>query len=531
MKSLHILLLLLLSGAVAPNSFAETKTSALSEKDIPQSYRTGVVRKLSLQEALKLAITQNLDIAIAEENTEISTFQLKSAKGDFEPLLSANYNRSQGTRPPFNTNEGPLGSSIENIDDIWNLSISKRFQTATQLTLSAGITRNESNSQNSIGVANDNSTNNLVFGSSLFAEIRQPLLRGFSFDLDVPRAQILRAEFTSDNAALEQKSSLMRITVETIRAYWDLFEQISAYKVQKTSLELALKQDQVTKKQIDAGLRAPSDALGSQSVVSSRQLALVSAEAAIQTSANELRRILNLPLDQWKRPLVTSDVPDFTDDTASKKELKENALANRPEIAQFKNRAASNQLDLRLVKNERLPTVDLQANLGTNGLDPSFGTSFSQAADANTRRWGVGVVLSWAPLGQKARADIQVTKRNQANLKRETERFLVTLHQEVESASIQLSAAGKSVVAAKAFLDIAEKSLNAEERKFVNGTSSNFVVGQRQEELAGARQAYLRALVGYQNAKANAERTEGLVLERNNIVTTIKKSAEQSSHL
>ena len=180
---------------------------------------------------------------------------------------------------------------------------------------------------------------------------------------------------------------------------------------------------------------------------------------------------------------------------------------------------------------DSLPTVDLQANLGTNGLDPSFGTSFSQAADANTRRWGVGVVLSWAPLGQKARADIQVTKRNQANLKRETERFLVTLHQEVESASIQLSAAGKSVVAAKAFLDIAEKSLNAEERKFVNGTSSNFVVGQRQEELAGARQAYLRALVGYQNAKANAERTEGLVLERNNIVTTIKKSAEQSSHL
>ena len=67
--------------------------------------------------------------------------------------------------------------------------------------------------------------------------------------------------------------------------------------------------------------------------------------------------------------------------------------------------------------------------------------------------------------------------------------------------------------AAARFRELAAKSLDVEQRKFMNGTSSNFVVAQRQEDLAGAQVAELTAVLEHTKASAAVAKATGELLE------------------
>ena len=61
------------------------------------------------------------------------------------------------------------------------------------------------------------------------------------------------------------------------------------------------------------------------------------------------------------------------------------------------------------------------------------------------------------------------------------------------------------------------ESLEVEERKFLVGTSSNFVVAQRQEELANAQLSELTAVLGHKKATAALLRATGKLLDERHI--------------
>jgi outer membrane protein TolC len=80
----------------------------------------------------------------------------------------------------------------------------------------------------------------------------------------------------------------------------------------------------------------------------------------------------------------------------------------------------------------------------------------------------------------------------------------------IQTAERQLHASAK-------FRDLAERSLDVEQRRFINSLSSNFLVAQRQAELAQARLAELEALIQHERASSDLQLATGELLEAHHL--------------
>jgi len=77
----------------------------------------------------------------------------------------------------------------------------------------------------------------------------------------------------------------------------------------------------------------------------------------------------------------------------------------------------------------------------------------------------------------------------------------------------QLEQAKLTIVAGKESLDLANKTMAAEQRKYDLGSSTIFFVLEAQTEVATAQQTLLQAEVGYQLALATVDHATGELLE------------------
>lgn len=91
---------------------------------------------------------------------------------------------------------------------------------------------------------------------------------------------------------------------------------------------------------------------------------------------------------------------------------------------------------------------------------------------------------------------------------------------EVRDAVREIDTNAKRVHALRLARELAEKRLEAEEKKLDVGLTTNYFVLQYQEELANARSLELKAVVDYNLAWAKLEKALGTSLEKRNIKMT-----------
>jgi len=84
---------------------------------------------------------------------------------------------------------------------------------------------------------------------------------------------------------------------------------------------------------------------------------------------------------------------------------------------------------------------------------------------------------------------------------------------DVSNAVHQLEQAELSIAAGKDALDLARKTMAAEQRKYELGSSTIFLVLEAQTELAAAEQSLIQAEVGYQIAVAGIDHATGKLLQ------------------
>ena len=84
---------------------------------------------------------------------------------------------------------------------------------------------------------------------------------------------------------------------------------------------------------------------------------------------------------------------------------------------------------------------------------------------------------------------------------------------DVRNAVHQLEQAKLSIAASKEALDLAQKTMAAEQRKYQLGSGTIFFVLEAQTELAAAQQTLLQSEVGYQMAIAAVDHATGELLE------------------
>ena len=417
-----------------------------------------------------------------------------------------------------------------------------------------------------VGFNNSRATSNVPFNtysplvnSSLRVQLTQHLLQGFGFPANTRFIHIARnnRELTDVAFRLQIIDSVDQI--ENI--YWDLVYAYENARVQNESLAFAQKTLSDTKKQVEIGSLAPIETVRAQSTVAQDQQLVTTAQTNLQLEQllmkNALTRTLKDPTLATAEviPTSTMEIP-AEEQVAPTEDLINEALRHRAELVETRIDLNSRDYSNKAVRSSLLPTLDLfayyagsglggsqnPANLCANqspdqlllgfcaGQNPNTGTTaippvtsvsisgtWNQLVNSTAPDKGVGLQLN-IPIRNRAAQALQIRSEleyRQAEMRQQQIENQVGI--EVRNAQYTVQQNRASVDSAKAALDLARQSLDAEQKKYQFGTSTTTLVLQYQSQLATAESTLVNATVAYEKSRIELDRATGTLLDHNGI--------------
>jgi outer membrane protein TolC len=201
------------------------------------------------------------------------------------------------------------------------------------------------------------------------------------------------------------------------------------------------------------------------------------------------------------------------------------ALAERTDLQQQRKSLEATDVNIRYFRNQLLPALNVEAGYGLTGqggttwdydqttwpfvlrntTKRNYQSVLSQMLGNDYHNWSVGVTLSY-PLGRSsAEAGLARARVSRSQSELQMQNTEMSVAYQVREIARQLNTNRKRVDATRASRELAEKKLEAEQKKFAAGMSTNFQVIQAQRDLASARNSELQALLDYNRSQVDFE--------------------------
>jgi outer membrane protein TolC len=514
---------------------APAQTSTVQGMPEQAAAPTGPVRRMSVEEAVNMALDQNLNLRAARLDPQIQDLGVAQARAAFAPNLFSTITTSSAESPSGSF----LAGSAETLTDDQFLS-----NMGVRQSLPWGGGNYQVSWAGSRTETTRFTSRNPELRSNLDAQIVQPLLRNFR--IDPLRQQVLLNNKQREIADVQLRQAVAQTTRNVRNSYWDLVAAIANHNVQQQSLELARESLRNNRTRVEVGTMAPIDIVEAEAEVARNEEAVIVSEAAIRTAEDRLRALIADPgtTDFWSmrieptdQPIMAPPRPIDVDAAVS------NAVQNRTDILQTRKQLESADLNIRYYSNQRLPDINLEASyglIGSGGTEYEFGQggfpppivgqqnrSFSSVLGDVFRNqfpsWTFGVTIGY-PIGQSqaeanlARARLQNTQ-GQTSL-RNLELQVTTA---VRDSARQVNTNLKRVQATQVARQLAEQRLQAEQKKFNVGMSTTFIVFQAQRELTAARNAELRAIIDYNRSIVDFEAIQLIPLNGGGSVNVLQQ--------
>lgn len=402
-----------LAHQVPPPSFGNTPRIETMLKD-------GRIR-LSLSDAVALALENNLDLAIARFNLSIADTDIVRSKAglsirgvatglvqgtpgggvggfgtgapgaggtssgaggagggasglvqstlgvganidSFDPQISGGLNIEHATFPQSSTILTGVPSLQQN-SAVANFNYSQGFGTGTLMSVSFN---------------NDRITNNSLFSilspqldSSFRLTLRQHLLAGFGFGANLRFIRIANNNREISDVAFRSQVIFTVSQIQNI--YWDLVNAYEDVKVKERSLELAEKTLSDDREQVRIGAIAPIEVMKAESQESTANQDLLLSQNELQLQEllikNAITRDLSDPVlaSAAVVPTDTMSIPEHEAVTPLQ-DLIADAHAHRPELAEARIDLTNRDISRKAAANAMKPQLDLIAWYGTYGL-------------------------------------------------------------------------------------------------------------------------------------------------------------------
>jgi outer membrane protein TolC len=487
---------------------------------------------LTLDEAVALALERNLDIAVQRLDPQLQDIAIASARTAYSPALTSTISQQGTTIAPTNQLQISQGGGGVN-----NRTLTYNGGFLQSLPWGGGLVSASFNN-NRLATNSNNAFYNPAFQSVWQAVFVQPLLRDFR--IDSPRRQIQVSQINRDISDVQLRALITNTASNVRNAYWDYVFANEAVEVAKQSLELANKLVQDNQTRVEVGTMAPIDVVQAQAEAATRRQELVSAESIKRTTELNLKRLIVSGTDDvnWRASLVPADRPEFRPEPVDIEAAIRRALAERTDLNVARKTVQANDVTLGYLRNQTLPTLDLQVNYGVQGVGgdrferQNTGLLGSQVtnvvpgglSDALTSlfqnrypRWTVGLNITY-PLGTSSQDTSVARARVQLNqVQAELRQIELQVATEVTNAAIQVSNTSEAVQASQAARELSERRLDAEQSKFEVGMQTNYFVVQAQRDLADARINELRTVLNYRKAQVELERLQQTTLQSSNI--------------
>lgn len=472
---------------------------------------------LSLDDAIRLALENNTDIRVDEQQVQTARDALERALSPFDPTFSGSFD---STRTHQNEYSQLLGGppTLNSLSQTTDLQFSQALETGT--TFETDFSSGKSTSNSGFFFFSP------AFFTSLQFTVTQPLLKGRG--LFVNRAPIVVAQRGLGKSRATFEAEINDVLLKVIQDYWNVVQARENLTVQRESLDEAQKSYDHDKHALELGALPPLDIYRSESQVASRRVSVIQSEYMVKRQEDQLRRDLGADIDPNVRGLELNltDAPDPAGElmsidipTALKK-----AFAYRPEIDSMKQQLVADDVNVRLARNGLEPDLSLHGNYITTGLNSNiangsfeagnYGSAIGQMFGFGFPTYEFGITLKYPFRNHQAQAamgDALASRR--ADLY--SERLLhedITL--DVTNAVHSVDESKQSMEAAKVALDLAQKTLQADQHKYELGAETVFFVLEAQTELTQAQETLVQTQVNYREAAAQVDHDTGNLLSR-----------------
>lgn len=493
--------------------------------------QTGDQLPLSLKQAIEMALKNNNDIDISRNDVKIAEFGLMSARGVYDPLIDAESYYESRTTPTASTIGGAVNGAVTQRQFLANIGISGF---SPKFGGSYDVTFNNSRTN----TTNRNATLNPQYPTSLVATYVQPLWRNRAVDNNRRQIAIAKKNQTLSDASLKLKAIDIVSGVE--QAYWNLAFSLRNLQVQIDTLKQAREQMESNRRLVEKGVLAPIEIIAADAQISNFEQSVYLAQENVTRTENTLKTLM-LPdrtAAEWSRSLTPVSPVSLVIPKIGLEVAMTEALANRVEIEQLQINEDINAIDLNYYKNQTKPQIDLvgsytsaglagapnplsagAANLPANligGYGNSLGNLLQQ--DYPTYRFGVQISLPWGNRVAKANLGrTMVLAERLANNRAQTEQLIEA---EVRNTLQGLRSAEARLTSATAARNAAEELFASEQRQFRAGTTTFYLVAQRQTELLAARGRELQAQTDLNTAISSFHRALGKTLTVNNVTVS-----------
>ena len=457
--------------------------------------------------------------------------------GSYDPILTSGLSiehLTQQVSSPFSGVPVALANT-----GTANFNYQQAFTTGT--TLNVGFNNQRQFTNNTFTALNP------LLSSGFRATFTQHLLQGFSINANKRFIRIAKNNREISDIAFRNQVINTVSQVENI--YWDLVSAYEAVKVNERSVALAQKTLSDNEKQVQIGTLAPIEVVRAESQVAASNQTLIVAQTNLQLQQllmkNAITRNLSDPVLASAEVIPTSTMSTpSVEPVVPVQDLINDALSHRPELAQSRVDLVNREITKKAAANALLPSVDLVAWYGEGALGgptnpdvicgnpkstPGFCIqpgatapggwtgAFKNLFGYNFPDYAVGFNVN-IPIRNRSAQATQVRSELEY---RQAQMLLQQLQNQigiqVRNAQFTVQQNRAQVEAARKAEKLAQQSLDAEQKKYALGASTNTLVLQAQRDLTQAQSNTVAALASYEKSRVELDRVTGLTLSHNGI--------------
>jgi outer membrane protein TolC len=382
--------------------------------------------------------------------------------------------------------------------------------------------------------------------------LSQNLLNGFGYRANASSLRIAKNDLNVADSVFRQQ--VITTLAQVVNLYWDLLYYRENVRVAEEALKYAQTLLKDNTRQVEIGNLAAIEVTRAKSEVAARQQDLIVAQTSYQQQEETLKTALakhvdaNLagvgiePTDKLPEP-VLNDIPSL-------QEALSEAVKNRPEIEQVNLNMRNQNVTIQAVRNRLLPSLSFFASYAPTGLSGHFlcggnplyqpacpagvtgyvpggaGDALSQVFRNVYPNYSFGFNLSIPIRNRAAQADAATALIQERQMRVQLQQKINQVQQDVRNAVIAVTQARVQIDAAKESTALYKETLEGEQKKFLLGESTAFLVIQAERDVANAegneakaRDTYAKALTQYAQATAT-------ILDKYNVEISEAKSGQ-----
>ena len=515
---------------------------------------------LTLDDAIRKALENNNSIELTRDDVRFQETEIRRILGVYDPVfrISPTYIHNSSTGATA-TNDFIVNSSV--------LHSLRRGGGSYEAFFDNARTENAFSQAQTTGGTAASVGNAAIYSSAYGVRFTQPLFRNFKID------QTRRALKIAKRRLEQTDADFRRQTIDTIaqvqRTYWDLVFALRDQQNRIANLDLTKENLRQIEARIAAGAAAPIARAEVATELASREGDVLLATQQVSITENALKQLIlkDAMNAEWAASFVPTDKPAFSLDSVNLDNAVKDAIDNRFEMRRLRLERDVNQIDVAYFKDQTKPRIDFNAAFSMEGLsrgagvtDPTtvpqfngndeilrqklnlllppnqqipnpdivipgvpkylvggFNRSLANTFRSDAPNYSFGVTIEFPFRNRSAKAALAGALVNQNQIETQLRQEEQVVMVEVRNSVQAVETAKERVLTARRARENAEELLKGERALFESGRSTTFLLFQRENSLANARNAEIRAETDYNKAIADLQRATSTTFQMNNI--------------